>query len=133
MSALKHLLPRQDKRLRLISYYARSHPTASNLQQPTTDPTLSHICPPKDMYPESTGNKTSNVPAVTRGAMPGSPYVNTLNSRRMAASDGRLGRPPRKTAALRRPDIHPRLPLCPEIETPRSASPCSHTSTVSVL
>ncbi|KAF2195420.1 camp independent regulatory protein, partial [Zopfia rhizophila CBS 207.26] len=61
--------------LHLISYYARSHPAASNLQQPTTDPTLRHIRPPKNMYPESTVNETSNVPAVTRGPMPGSPYA----------------------------------------------------------
>ncbi|KAF2181240.1 hypothetical protein K469DRAFT_638394, partial [Zopfia rhizophila CBS 207.26] len=31
------------QRLHLISYYARSHSTASNLLQPTTDPALGHV------------------------------------------------------------------------------------------
>ncbi|KAF2477837.1 uncharacterized protein BDR25DRAFT_4358 [Lindgomyces ingoldianus] len=61
--------------LHLISYYSRSHPTASNLKSPTTDPQLRHIRPPKNMYPESTVNETTNVPAVTRGPMPGSPFA----------------------------------------------------------
>lgn len=60
--------------LHLISYYARSHPTASNLLQPSQDPALRHIRPPKNMYPESTVNEASAVPAVTRGPMQGSPY-----------------------------------------------------------
>lgn len=63
------------RHLHLISYYARSHPSATNLQQPTQDPSLRHIRPPKNMYPESTVNETANVPAVTRGPMPGSPYA----------------------------------------------------------
>lgn len=61
--------------LHLISYYARSHNAAAPLQQPTQDPNLRHIRPPKNMYPESTVNETTNVPAVTRGPMPGSPYA----------------------------------------------------------
>ncbi|KAK2763758.1 hypothetical protein FQN54_009375 [Arachnomyces sp. PD_36] len=61
--------------LHLISYYARSHPTAANLNQPTTDPALRHIRPQKGMYPESTVSDQQNMPVVTRGPMPGSPYT----------------------------------------------------------
>jgi hypothetical protein len=59
--------------LHLISYYSRSN--NQPLQQPSTDPSLRHIRPPKNMYPESTVNETQTVPAVTRGPMPGSPYA----------------------------------------------------------
>lgn len=58
--------------LHLISYFSRSH--CGNLMQPTQDPTLRHIRPPKNMYPESTVNENQTVPAVTRGPMPESPY-----------------------------------------------------------
>lgn len=61
--------------LHLISYYSRSN--NQPLQQPSTDPSLRHIRPPKNMYPESTVNETQAVPAVTRGPMPGSPYSST--------------------------------------------------------
>lgn len=56
--------------LHLISYYARSHPTA-NFNQPSNDPALRHICPQKGLYPESTVNDQQNLPVVTRGPMPG--------------------------------------------------------------
>jgi hypothetical protein len=59
--------------LHLISYYSRSN--TQPLMQPSTDPSLRHIRPPKNMYPESTVNETQTVPAVTRGPMPGSPYA----------------------------------------------------------
>jgi hypothetical protein len=55
--------------LHLISYYARSHPTAPNLNQPSTDPNLRHIRPQKGLYPESTVNDSQNLPLVTRGPM----------------------------------------------------------------
>ncbi|KAI5305972.1 hypothetical protein KEM56_002703 [Ascosphaera pollenicola] len=61
--------------LHLISYYARSHPTAQGLKQPSTDPTLSHIRPQKGLYPESSVNDQQNLPAVTRGPMPGAGYA----------------------------------------------------------
>lgn len=57
--------------LHLISYYARSHPTAPNLNQPSTDPALRHIRPQKGLYPESTVNDQQNLPVVTRGPMAG--------------------------------------------------------------
>ncbi|KAF3393725.1 cAMP-independent regulatory protein pac2 [Talaromyces pinophilus] len=57
--------------LHLISYYARSHPTAPNFNQPSTDPALRHIRPQKGLYPESTVNDQQNLPVVTRGPMPG--------------------------------------------------------------
>ena len=60
--------------LHLISYYARSHPNAPGLQQPSTDPNLRSIRPQKGMYPESTLNDQSNVPAVTRSPMVGAPH-----------------------------------------------------------
>ncbi|KAH7060385.1 Gti1/Pac2 family-domain-containing protein [Macrophomina phaseolina] len=65
----------QGQHLHLISYYARSSPTAQVLMQPSQDPSLRHIRPQKGMYPESSVNEQSNVPAVTRGPMPGSPYT----------------------------------------------------------
>ena len=62
--------------LHLISYYSRSHPAAQVLRQPSTDPNLSHVQPAKGMYPESTINDQSSVPAVTRSPMAGAPgYV----------------------------------------------------------
>ncbi|EEQ85721.1 hypothetical protein RJZ56_004044 [Blastomyces dermatitidis] len=55
--------------LHLISYYARSHPTAPGLNQPSTDPALRHIRPQKGLYPESSVNDQQNLPVVTRGPM----------------------------------------------------------------
>ncbi|KIY02724.1 uncharacterized protein Z520_01189 [Fonsecaea multimorphosa CBS 102226] len=64
--------------LHLISYYSRSHPTSQVLRQPSTDPNLASIQPAKGMYPESTINDQSTVPAVTRSPMLGAPgYVVT--------------------------------------------------------
>ncbi|KAI5290173.1 hypothetical protein KEM54_002284 [Ascosphaera aggregata] len=60
--------------LHLISYYARSHPAAQGLKQPSTDPALSHIRPQKGLYPESSVNDQQNLPAVTTGPMPGAGY-----------------------------------------------------------
>ena len=52
--------------LHLISYFARTHPAASHLNSPSSDPVLRHIHPPKGMYPESTVQEQQNIPAVTR-------------------------------------------------------------------
>lgn len=60
--------------LHLISYYSRSHPTASNLNSPTSDPQLRHIRPQKGMYPESTVHEHNNIPAVTRSPMISAPF-----------------------------------------------------------
>ncbi|CAG8247837.1 unnamed protein product [Penicillium salamii] len=60
--------------LHLISYYSRSHPSAANLQQPTSDPALRHVHPQKGLYPESTVNDQQNLPVVTRGPMAGAAY-----------------------------------------------------------
>ena len=60
--------------LHLISYYSRSHPAASNLNSPTSDPQLRHIRPAKGMYPESTVHEQQNIPAVTRSPMASAPY-----------------------------------------------------------
>lgn len=60
--------------LHLISYYSRSHPSAANLQQPTTDPALRQVRPQKGLYPESTVNDQQNLPVVTRGPMAGAAY-----------------------------------------------------------
>jgi len=66
----------QGQHLHLISYYSRSHPTAQGLRQPSTDPSLTSIQPVKGLYPESTINDQSTVPAVTRSPMVGVPsYV----------------------------------------------------------
>ncbi|CAI7647689.1 unnamed protein product [Penicillium bialowiezense] len=56
------------------SYYSRSHPSAANLQQPTSDPALRHVRPQKGLYPESTVNDQQNLPVVTRGPMAGAAY-----------------------------------------------------------
>lgn len=55
--------------LHLISYYSRSSQQSAQLIQPTNDPQLRHIRPEKGMYPESTVNEQSTIPAVTRGPM----------------------------------------------------------------
>ena len=60
--------------LHLISYYARAHPTAPGLNQPSTDPALRHIRPQKGLYPESSINDQQNLPVVTRGPMAGATY-----------------------------------------------------------
>ena len=66
----------QGQHLHLISYFSRSSPTAQVLRQPSADPQLATIQPAKGMYPESTVNDQSTVPAVTRSPMPGAPnYV----------------------------------------------------------
>ncbi|MCJ1302011.1 hypothetical protein MMC08_004812 [Hypocenomyce scalaris] len=65
----------QGNHLHLISYYARSHPTAQGLNQPTTDPALRHIRPQKGMYPETTVHEQQNIPAVTRSPMVNAPYA----------------------------------------------------------
>jgi Gti1/Pac2 family transcription factor len=66
----------QGQHLHLISYFSRSSPTSQVLRQPSQDPQLASIQPAKGMYPESTVNDQSTVPAVTRSPMPGAPnYV----------------------------------------------------------
>jgi Gti1/Pac2 family transcription factor len=63
----------QGQHLHLISYFSRSSPTSQVLRQPSQDPQLASIQPAKGMYPESTVNDQSTVPAVTRSPMPGAP------------------------------------------------------------
>ena len=60
--------------LHLISYYSRSHPSASGLTSPTSDSALRHIRPQKGMYPESTVPEHQNIPPVTRSPMASAPY-----------------------------------------------------------
>ncbi|KAI0202143.1 Gti1/Pac2 family-domain-containing protein [Astrocystis sublimbata] len=55
--------------LHLISYYARPTPGSAELLQPTQDPALRHIVPPKGLYPESS-LQDANSPALTRAPMP---------------------------------------------------------------
>lgn len=52
--------------LHLISYYSRQMGIAL---QPSQDPALRHIRPPKGMYPESSINDQATIPAVTRTLM----------------------------------------------------------------
>lgn len=77
--------------LHLISYYSRSN--SQPLNQPSTDPSLRHIRPPKNMYPESTVNETQTVPAVTRGPMPGSPYASAPHTMGPSSPYSRPGPP----------------------------------------
>lgn len=60
--------------LHLISYYSRTHPSATGLQSPTSDVNLRHIRPQKGMYPESTVHEHQNIPAVTRSPMVSAPF-----------------------------------------------------------
>ncbi|KAI9787616.1 MAG: hypothetical protein M1839_000147 [Geoglossum umbratile] len=66
--------------LHLISYYARSHPTAQGLLQPTNDPMLNKIRPQKGMYPESTVHEQQNVPMVSQGPVSGGTYSPSSHS-----------------------------------------------------
>ena len=71
--------------LHLISYFARSHPEAQELKQPTQDAHLNKIRPPKGMYPESTVME-QNIPPVTRAPMASSPYTPSPQQMPTAAS-----------------------------------------------
>lgn len=74
--------------LHLISYYARSHPNALGLSNPTSDPNLRHIRPQKGMYPESTVHEHQNIPAVTRAPMVSAPYSTIPHMAGYAARSG---------------------------------------------
>ena len=65
--------------LHLISYFSRASATTQNLVQPTNDQQLRHIRPEKGMYPESTVNEQSTIPAVTRGPMGSPSYTHSPN------------------------------------------------------
>lgn len=60
--------------LHLISYYSRPQPGQPELAQPSSDPSLRAIVPPKGMYPESGTGETSQTPALTRAPMQ-QPYM----------------------------------------------------------
>jgi hypothetical protein len=75
--------------LHLISYYARSHPTAQGLMQPTNDPMLNKIRPQKGMYPESTVHEQQNVPMVSsQGPVNGATYSPSSHSLRTVPTSG---------------------------------------------
>ena len=99
--------------LHLISYYSRSHP--AGLQQPTTDPQLRHIRPPKNMYPESSVNENANVPAVTRGPMPGSPYATAPQQMGSQSPYSRPGHSPHAPIIVGFPSPH--APPTPPYQT----------------
>ncbi|KAJ4303295.1 Gluconate transport-inducing protein [Kalmusia sp. IMI 367209] len=92
--------------LHLISYYSRSNSVP--LQQPSTDNTLRHIRPPKNMYPESTVNETQPVAAVTRGPLPGSPYASSPHPHSMPTSP--YSRPGQPQQPVYVPVYHPPTP-----------------------
>ncbi|KAJ6441289.1 cAMP-independent regulatory protein pac2 [Purpureocillium lavendulum] len=60
--------------LHLISYYSRPQPGQPDLPQPSSDPSLRGIVPPKGMYPESSMGETNQTPALTRAPMQ-QPYM----------------------------------------------------------
>ncbi|KHO02085.1 cAMP-independent regulatory protein pac2 [Metarhizium album ARSEF 1941] len=60
--------------LHLISYYSRPQPGQPDLPQPSSDPSLRGIAPPKGMYPESSMGETNQTPALTRVPMQ-QPYM----------------------------------------------------------
>ena len=49
----------EGQHLHLISYYARPHSNMAELLQPSTDPALRNVVPPKGMYPESTTHESA--------------------------------------------------------------------------
>ncbi|PHH59576.1 hypothetical protein CDD81_2841 [Ophiocordyceps australis] len=55
--------------LHLISYYSRPQPGQPELAQPSSDPSLRAIVPPKGMYPESSLGEANQTPALTRAPM----------------------------------------------------------------
>ncbi|KZZ92431.1 cAMP-independent regulatory protein pac2 [Moelleriella libera RCEF 2490] len=55
--------------LHLISYYSRPQSGQAELPQPSSDPSLRAILPPKGMYPESSMGETNQTPALTRAPM----------------------------------------------------------------
>ncbi|KAK8242600.1 Gti1/Pac2 family-domain-containing protein [Phyllosticta capitalensis] len=96
--------------LHLISYYSRASPTSQTLMQPSQDPTLRHIRPQKGMYPESSVNEQSSVPAVTRGPMGGSPFT-TAAPHQMGSPYARAGPPVPAYAIHAPPGSWPPTPL----------------------
>lgn len=61
--------------LHLISYYSRPQPGQPDLPQPSSDPSLRGIVPPKGMYPESSMGDANQTPALTRAPMQQQPYM----------------------------------------------------------
>lgn len=92
--------------LHLISYYSRSN--SIPLQHPSSDSSLRHIRPPKNMYPESTVNETQPVAAVTRGPLPGSPYAQSPHPHPMPTSPYSRPGPPQQPMYV--PVYHPPTP-----------------------
>ncbi|PHH67477.1 hypothetical protein CDD80_827 [Ophiocordyceps camponoti-rufipedis] len=60
--------------LHLISYYTRPHAGQPELPQPTNDPNLRGVVPPKGLYPESSMGESNQTPAMTRAPMQ-QPYM----------------------------------------------------------
>lgn len=60
--------------LHLISYYSRPQPGQPDLPQPSSDPSLRAIVPPKGMYPESSMGEANQTLALTRAPMQ-QPYM----------------------------------------------------------
>lgn len=59
------------QRLHLINYYSCSHPYATNLQQPTTDPALQHVHPLNKLYYKSAVNCRQSLPVASSAPMAG--------------------------------------------------------------
>ncbi|KAG6157685.1 hypothetical protein E4U50_000973 [Claviceps purpurea] len=55
--------------LHLISYYSRPEPGQPEMPQPSSDPALRAVIPPKGMYPESSMGESNQTPALTRTPM----------------------------------------------------------------
>ena len=70
--------------LHLISYLARSDPHAPALKQPSRDPALRHIHPPKGMYPDSAINEPMPVTPVGGCSFP---YGNHQHNHHQTSSD----------------------------------------------
>ena len=81
--------------LHLISYFARSHLSSSSLLQPSQDPQLRGLRPPKGMYPESSVADNQSTPAMTRSPMVGPPYTESPQLQASAASSPQYAQPGR--------------------------------------
>ncbi|ODQ51349.1 hypothetical protein SAICODRAFT_95426 [Saitoella complicata NRRL Y-17804] len=83
------------QKLHLISYYARSHPSSSTLQQPSNDPALKGVRIPVGMYPDASLGETialnapSPPPGIGQGPV-GLPSLDIPVEKMRWTEDGRV-------------------------------------------
>lgn len=105
--------------LHLISYYARSHPAAATLKQPSQDPMFRHIRPAKGLYPESSIVEAPTGSAGARSPMPITQYTASPQQQIMSGQGPAYARPPPHSQGH---NVGPGYswPASPAIATPNS-------------